>query len=199
MSEKIPILYHQNGIAVISKRFGLASQPTRKGEENLYSLLKKQFSYVGLHHRLDTPASGLLLITTDKKHNKFIAEAFQQRQIQRQYLLAVIGKTNEQGCWDALIEGKEAKTNWQRKAYKDGFSILEATLKTGRKHQIRRHATRAGHPIIGDRRYGGAAGKLSKRLVLHAYRLVFTHPANNQSVTVIAPIPQALLPFLHIS
>ena len=93
MPEKIPILYHQNGIAVINKRFGLASQPTRKGEENLYSLLQNHFSYVGLHHRLDTPASGLVLITTDKKFNKAISEAFQQRTIQRYYRLAVIGKT----------------------------------------------------------------------------------------------------------
>ena len=198
MSEKIPILYHQNGIAIISKRFGLASQPTRKGEENLYSLLQKQFPYVGLHHRLDTPASGLILITTDKKHNKNIAEAFQQRNIQRHYLLAVIGKTRDHGCWNGNIEGKKAKTNWKKKAYREGFSILEASLETGRKHQIRRHAVQAGHPIIGDRRYGGSAGRLSKRLVLHAHRLVFTHPHNNELVTVESPLPQALLPFLNI-
>ena len=197
-SEQIPVLYHSHGIAVVEKRSGLASQPTRKGEANLYTILCEKFKYVGLHHRLDIPASGLVMVTTERRWNKAIADAFRLKRIERTYMLAVVGKTSENGVWNQGIDGKPATTRWQTLHSGGGFSVLEAKLETGRKHQIRRHAHENAHPVIGDRRYGGSAGRLSSRLVLHACRLEFTHPATNERVKVESPIPDEILFFLKI-
>ena len=199
MSTSIPVLYNHQGIAVVDKRFGLASQPTRGNEANLFSLLKNQFSYVGLHHRLDTPASGLILVTTTRRHNQAVAQMFKHRTIQRFYKIAVVGETLEKGTWSTALDGKEAQTTWERVGYQNGYTILEAQLHTGRKHQIRRHAADAGKPILGDKRYGGMAGKLSRRLVLHAHKMTFVHPQTKESITVHSPIPKDLLSFLQIA
>ena len=66
------------------------------------------------------------------------------------------------------------------------------TLQTGRTHQIRRHAQMNGHPIIGDRKYGGAAKRLWPRLALHAHRLEFVHPATDETIVIEASLPQDL-------
>jgi len=83
-------------------------------------------------------------------------------------------------------------------AYPDGFSLLEVTIKTGRTHQIRVHLSHAGHPIVGDDKYGdfelnrqlGRAGL--KRMFLHAWRLRLTHPISGESVELHSELPLEL-------
>ena len=65
-----------------------------------------------------------------------------------------------------------------------GFTYVEVYPKTGRTHQIRVHMSHAGHPIVGDELYGKRARRLADRPLLHAYRIVFDHPANGSRVTV---------------
>ena len=189
---EIPVIYHHNGILVINKPAGLASQPTRDGSPNVFELLKEKYSYIGLHHRLDRPASGLLLLCTDKKWNRNISEAFQKHAIQRQYWIACFGNVPDQGSWTFPIHGKKAKTHFQTQQRKHGFSSLHVQLETGRKHQIRVHAQKSGFPILGDRRYGGSVARLCPRLALHAKRLIFVHPATQETCTLEAPIPSSL-------
>jgi RluA family pseudouridine synthase len=191
-STKIPIVYHQNGILVVDKPFGLASQPTRDGSPNLFSLLQKKFPYVGLHHRLDTPASGLLLLCTDRRWNKQISTAFQNQSIKREYWIACLGSPPASGIWNTPLQGKKAVTHFHTVQQYHGFSCLSISLQTGRKHQIRIHAQQAGHPILGDRRYGGSTARLSPRLALHAQKLTFIHPATQESCTIESPLPETL-------
>ena len=148
--------------------------------------------YVGLHHRLDTPASGLILLTLDRNLNRPISEALKNGQIERRYRVVVLGDPGESGIWNAPIDDKTAKTTWRRLATDGYASILDVTLGTGRTHQIRRHAANAGHPVLGDRRHGGAAGRTWGRLALHTWRLSFTHPATGAPITVTAPLPADL-------
>lgn len=81
------------------------------------------------------------------------------------------------------------------------FSLLEVTIKTGRTHQIRVHLASAGHPILGDDKYGDfelnrALQKLGlKRMFLHAWRLQFDHPATGERVELLAPLPPELKKF----
>jgi 23S rRNA pseudouridine1911/1915/1917 synthase len=185
--EEPSILYSHRGIAVVLKPSGLPSQPARQDVPDLYSLLCERLGYVGLHHRLDRPASGLLIVTTDRRWNAAVAEAFRKKRIQRSYLVAVLGDPGEAGRWDMAVDGREACTHWRRESLGTGISVLEATLETGRTHQIRRHAAGQGHPVLGDRRYGGAAGRLWPRLALHAHRLVFEHPATGEEISIEAP------------
>ena len=68
--------------------------------------------------------------------------------------------------------------------------MLEVTLETGRKNQIRVHLSEAGHPIIGDQFYGSTVNPIN-RLALHAKLLGFTHPSTGKRMTFTAPVPKA--------
>ncbi|MFT4975768.1 MAG: 23S rRNA pseudouridine1911/1915/1917 synthase [Myxococcota bacterium] len=189
----LPARYREAGILVVDKPAGLPSQPTRQGRRrHLYGALQAREEYVGLHHRLDTPASGLVLVTLDRGLNKAISEGFKQSTIHRRYLMVVVGDPGKRGRWSAPIDGQPAATRWQRLARGDFASVLAAELETGRTHQIRRHASEAGHPILGDHRYGGAAGRAWDRLALHAQQLRFHHPRLDRPITVDSPLPDDL-------
>ena len=73
-----------------------------------------------------------------------------------------------------------------------GMAVLMCHLETGRTHQIRKHATEAGFPIVGDRRHGGAAGRAWPRLALHAQTLRFVHPMTDEEIAVESMIPEDL-------
>jgi 23S rRNA pseudouridine1911/1915/1917 synthase len=79
-----------------------------------------------------------------------------------------------------------------REGQRGAFSFLRCTLETGRTHQIRQHALAAGTPVVGDRRYGGAAGRAWPRLALHAAVLRFPHPRTGVPVQVLSPLPADL-------
>ena len=190
----LPERYRDRWILVVDKPVGLPSQPTPGGDRtHVYGILTGQHRYVGLHHRLDTPASGLLLLTLDPSVNATIAADFQTHRVERRYLAVVLGDPGEAGRWEQPINGEPAITHWVRLGADQGVSVLLLTLETGRTHQIRRHAADAGHPLLGDRRYGGAAGRLSPRLTLHAIGLGLMHPARrDQTVVVVGPLPEDL-------
>ncbi|MEL6344908.1 MAG: RluA family pseudouridine synthase [Myxococcota bacterium] len=192
----IPERYREDGLLVVDKPAGLPAQPTRQGNrQHLYGALMARERYVGLHHRLDTPASGLMLFTLDRGLNRAIADAFREGTIHRRYWVVVVGAPDRAGGrWAGAIDGKSAATVWRRAAVGAGMSVLEASLETGRTHQIRRHAADAGLPLIGDRRYGGAAGRAWPRLALHAHQLTFHHPRKDEDVTVDSPLPDDLAP-----
>lgn len=195
-AEKAPPLperYRDADVLVVDKPSGLPSQAGQEGGSmHVYGILGGKERYVGLHHRLDTPASGLLLVTLRKGANGPISTAMQEGRVHREYLAVVLGDPGPEGSWQGPIEDQPARTDWRRLASAGGVSVLECTLRTGRTHQIRRHAAEAGHPILGDRRYGGAAGRAWTRLALHAWRLGFPLPGTGAPIVVEAPIPDDL-------
>ena len=73
----------------------------------------------------------------------------------------------------ALRQPKLARTEWKRLSVEDGTTLVEVSLKSGRKNQIRVHFSEAGHPVVGDEKYGG---QKASRLYLHSARLRFKHP-----------------------
>jgi len=81
---------------------------------------------------------------------------------------------------------KLARTEWRKLSVKDGTTLVEVTLKSGRKNQIRVHFSEAGHPVVGDEKYGG---KRASRLCLHAFRLKFRHPHTGKWVALERPPP----------
>lgn len=187
-------LFRDDQVVVVDKPCGLPSQAARDGDAaHVFGLLSAVDDYVGLHHRLDTPASGLMLLTVARSANAAVARAFREGTIERRYLVVVLGDPGEQGRWSAPLDGKPAATQWRRLAAAGGMSVLEVRLESGRTHQIRRHAVNAGHPVIGDRRHGGAAGRVWARLALHAWRLRFDHPRTGAPVSVQSPLPDDVL------
>ena len=84
---------------------------------------------------------------------------------------------------------KLARTEWRRLSMTDGTTLVEVKLKTGRKNQIRVHFSEAGHPVIGDEKYGG---ERASRLYLHALSLRFRHPRTGEWLEFTAPPPKGL-------
>ena len=194
----LPIRYQDEQLIIVDKPSGLAAQSTRDPDQpHVYGLLSSRFPYVGLHHRLDTPASGLMLLTLHRGANKAIARAFREHQIMRDYWVVVLGDPGPEGVWSGSLDGKRALSRFKRLQHGPDMSLLQVSLETGRTHQIRRHALAAGHPVIGDRRHGGAAGRLWPRLALHAAALSLTHPVTGERLNVASPWPddlQSLIP-----
>jgi 23S rRNA pseudouridine1911/1915/1917 synthase len=189
----LPIRYRDNSIIVVDKPAGMPSQPTRQGHaHHVYGIVAAQERYVGLHHRLDTPASGLMLLTLHPKANPEVAALFQEGKINREYRVAVLGDPGPEGTWETPVDNLPARTRFVREGQKGRVSLLRCTLETGRTHQIRQHALDAGFPVLGDRRYGGAAGRAWPRLALHAAVLRFSHPRTGRAVEVSAPLPADL-------
>jgi 23S rRNA pseudouridine1911/1915/1917 synthase len=185
-------VFRDDAILVVDKPSGLASQPDPGGGDDLYTLLRRRERYVGLHHRLDRPASGLVLLALDPDVNAALAEAFREHRIDRSYLAVLAGDAVGVGTtrtWDAPIDGQTARTDVEVLGAASGLLAVRCALHTGRTHQIRRHAAMAGTPIVGDRRYGGEVGGWWPRLALHAYRLRFRHPRDGREIAVEAAVP----------
>ena len=189
----LTVRYADDAIAIVDKPSGLPTQNTRNPKQaHLYQYVLDRFPNASLHHRLDTPSSGLVLFTVNPAVNKRIASAFRNHTIDRRYLAVLVGDPGPNGTWTDAIDGKTATTHFERIGQRDGMSLIEARLETGRTHQIRIHASKAGHPIVGDRRHGGAAGRLWSRLALHAVSLSLTHPTTQQTLRVCSPVPKDL-------
>ncbi len=128
--------------------------------------------YLGLHHRLDSQTSGVILFTQDKKYNAFIADQFKNHLCTKQYVAVVHGKLpRTQGRLESFLGpidkkgkkmrfgsissgGKKAITDFLVLAQNLDYSLVEVKITTGRTHQIRVHFAEMGHPIVGDTLYG---------------------------------------------
>jgi tRNA pseudouridine32 synthase/23S rRNA pseudouridine746 synthase len=165
---------------------------TRFAEQNL-SPERNAF----IVHRLDRAATGLILVGHSKRVTAQLCELFQQRSLEKYYLVIVHGRFGhfeERRSINEPIDGKQALSHAELKAYDAELdrSLVEVKIETGRKHQIRRHMAGCGHPVVGDRLYG--TGCDIEDLQLTAYRLSFCCPLENQAVEHI--LPQSLWPTL---
>lgn len=139
-------------------------------------------------HRLDAATSGLLVFAKDAATHKRLSQAFEGRTAAKTYLAAVLGEAADGGSAAPLKtfgsgrvgpspEGKPSETSWRVRERLRGATLLEVVPKTGRRHQIRVHLNAAGHPVLGDKRYGkdrpvGGA----PRMMLHAWTLEVPGP-----------------------
>ena len=189
MGWKVNILYEDLDIVVVSKPSGLLSvDKDNEREMSLHRLLKRRRQRVYPVHRLDKPASGVLVYAYSEHARDGLKQQFATHTIHREYRAVVDGiLESPMGSWvhflkeDAALkmyvaeEGKEAITHFEvLKTFKDS-TLLKLVLETGRKNQIRVQCSEAGHPICGDRKYGSQTNPY-KRLALHALVLEFNHP-----------------------
>ncbi|MCH9686945.1 MAG: hypothetical protein K0V04_36255 [Deltaproteobacteria bacterium] len=167
--------------------------------------------YVGVVHRLDQGASGLVLFTIRGVANKSLHRQFSEHRIVRRYRVRVVGDPPATvRCEAPLIElrhgrvrvandgetrARTAVTELRRitpvHAEVDGVEapLLEVTLETGRTHQIRVHAQHLGYPVLGDHKYGNPTEGEPTRLHLHADHLRFEHPQTGDVIELHAPRP----------
>jgi 23S rRNA pseudouridine1911/1915/1917 synthase len=164
----------------------------------------------GIVHRLDAGTSGLMVVAKTDEAYMALRRMFRARAVQRGYLALVRGTVaNDAFAVDAPLgrraakivvdatEGRRAETGFEVRERLPGATLLEAAPRTGRTHQIRVHLAAVGHPILGDRVYGGG-GDDARRLgldrpFLHAWRLSFAHPVNGERVEIREDLPEELV------
>lgn len=172
--------------SIWNKPYGLLSQGSKWGDHCTITRwaeqhLKPQRSSFVVH-RLDRAANGLIVIAHEKKAAAALSELFQQRQIRKRYKIWVHGSYDQKATAenpikiDSKIDGRSAVSHFtllQFNAEKNQ-SLLDVSIETGRKHQIRQHSTLQGFPVVGDRLYGVETDNVD--LQLSAYYLAFTCP-----------------------
>lgn len=201
----LEILYEDDATLVVNKPAGLltVSTPTNKTRTVHYILTdyvrkgnpksKKELFVV---HRLDQWTSGVLVFAKSLKVREQLQD--QWTRVEKKYAAVVHGRlTPSEGIISSYLaenkafkvystndpkKGKLAQTAYTTLKTNEQFSLLEITLLTGRKNQIRVHMADQGHPVVGDRKYGDPDDPC-RRLALHAKSISFTHPATGRAMT----------------
>lgn len=161
----------------------------------------------GIIHRLDKDTTGCLVIAKNNKAHESISKQIQDRTTKKIYIALVKGIISEnKGVIDMPIgrsktdrkkmeatkDGKEAHTEFTvLNRYKEGYTLVEVLLKTGRTHQIRVHMSKIGHPVVGDSTYSSGKNPFGvTSQMLHSHILGFVHPTTGKYMEFEAPIPE---------
>jgi 23S rRNA pseudouridine1911/1915/1917 synthase len=217
--DPVPIRYRDRHLMVVDKPPGVAVHPTAaRRTGTLVNRLKamgvplssgSEPDRPGIVHRLDAGTSGLLVVASDDPTHELLAEMFRRHTVDRRYLALVRGAVeHERFAVDAPLVrrgatirvraegGREAETRFELRERLPRSSLLEAVPQTGRTHQIRVHLSAIGHPILGDRRYGGGGDQASalglQRPFLHSFRVGFDHPVTGERIELEEPLPDDL-------
>ncbi|MBL9026292.1 MAG: RluA family pseudouridine synthase [Myxococcales bacterium] len=198
------VLYLSDDVAVVNKPPAISTEPARSGEPSLRdkvtALLSRGARAPHAVSRLDTNVTGAVVFALTERGARALAEAKQGGRYRRVYVALASGKLISAGRWTADVGGQDAETAvWpiaQAGPDKRPTSLLALMPQTGRTHQIRIHASGAGAPLAGDKRYGGPSTVPTKRgamlgvsrPMLHAAAVDFPDPARG-AVVVRAPIP----------
>jgi 23S rRNA pseudouridine1911/1915/1917 synthase len=215
----LPVLWEDDHLMVVSKPSGMVTHPTERRREgtlvNRLLGMGRPLSSAGgplrpgIVHRLDAGTSGLLIVAKDDATHEAVAHLLRAHAVDRRYLALVRGSVpHERFAVDAPLgrraarivvdpaEGRDALTRFSVRERFGGATLLEAAPRTGRTHQIRVHLASIGHPILGDRTYGGMGDEARAvgvgRPFLHAWRLAFDHPVSGVSIEVVDPLPDDL-------
>lgn len=207
----VRVLLEDEVVLVAEKPAGMLTVATDKGgEDTLYDRLFEREKLGGgrmfIVHRLDRPTSGVMMFAKDEVSKEKLQTAFAEKQVERVYLVLVEGTVEgESGTVEERLaesetlqvyvtpsakHGKQAVTHWRVKSRGTHYTLLEVTLGTGRRHQIRVHMAHLGHPVVGDKEHGAVSDPMN-RLGLHAHRLVFPHPVTGERVQVSSEAPPA--------
>lgn len=196
LTPELDILFEDTWIVCFNKAPGLAVHRTEDpDEQNLVdlgeTLLKKRDGAGRLRpvNRLDKGTSGAIIMAKSAVAAGMFGRMVQDDGLGKLYLAVVEGKLQKQGTIDAPLEGKESQTRYLRLFQGGGLSLLAVYPLTGRMHQIRQHLRMIGHPILGDKRYGGKPLSGFTGFALHSYKTNLAHPASGEEISIPAPLP----------
>ncbi len=217
------VLYEDKRVLVVNKPTGLAVHGGSGISHGVVELLRHarpELKDIGLVHRIDRETSGCLVLAKRRSALRELHERFREGQVEKNYLALVVGDWQ---LGDQLIDaplhvhhrkggerhvvvsdaGKSAQTRVSLSRTFGKYSLLQCAPVTGRTHQIRVHLAHAGHPLLGDERYGDEdANKLArrhglKRLFLHAQSIAFADDSGNE-LHFTAPLADDLEQFLNV-
>ena len=221
-SSVVDILYEEGPCLAVNKPPGLLTQAP-PGVDSLELRIKEYLKgrdqrpgevYLGVPHRLDRPASGVIVFGTNSRATRRLAKQFEKRLVRKDYWACVGGAVvPAEGTWIDYVrkvpnepraeivgpehpEGREAILRYRTLGALDWGSWLEVELETGRTHQVRVQAAARGHPILGDAQYGSTVpfgpqheDWRLRAIALHARSLGFQDPMTRRRVDVVAPVP----------
>lgn len=208
---RLKLVYEDDDIIVVNKGYGLLSMGTDKIKDGTaYSILREYVKWsdprnkLFIVHRLDRDTSGLMMFAKNEEAKNTMQHNWNNMVLNRKYLAVVEGTPDQaEGVIKSYLAenaehevystpdptlGQLAVTRYKTLASKNGYTMLEVELDTGRKNQIRVHMKEMGHPIAGDRRYGAKSSPIH-RLALHAQTLRFAHPVTRKEMNFETPVP----------
>jgi 23S rRNA pseudouridine1911/1915/1917 synthase len=211
----LEILFEDDDLLVLNKPAGLVMHPGAGHQQHtlVNALLAhcKNLSGIGgkerpgIVHRLDRETSGCLVVAKNDATHRDLSRQFAARTMTKIYLALVAGSLRKKtGVIDKAIarhpvhrqrmsiarrQGRSAKTEYRVLQAGSDMSLLECTLHSGRTHQIRVHLHDLGHPVLGDKLYGGKRAGDFPRQMLHAWKLAFRHPSSGEEKSFEAPLP----------
>ncbi len=207
------IIHLDDAVAVVDKPPGLLSMGSEREKEktayrilntHLKALMKTPRQQVFIVHRLDRETSGLMLFARNESAQAVLQQNWKNATKRYQAIVEGVPAQAQGTLKDQLMESKSfmvhrvdkggelAITHYRVLGGKGDKSLLELTLETGRKNQIRVQLAALGHPIIGDRKYGAKTDP-ARRLALHACELKFRHPVSGASMEFRSPLPERLM------
>jgi 23S rRNA pseudouridine1911/1915/1917 synthase len=224
LAEEIPldVLHEDDDLIVLNKPAGLVVHPAAGNwSHTLVNALLHHCPALsgiggvqrpGIVHRLDKETSGCIVVAKNDATHQNLSAQFAGRKVLKVYLALAAGRLKKtSGTIETSIgrhpvhrkkmavvaegsRGRNAKTSYRVLQELENASLVECTLHTGRTHQIRVHLKHLGHPLLGDKLYGGAkAGDAFPRQMLHAWKLGFFHPRNSRWMEFQSPLPPDFL------
>ena len=218
----LPIVHEDAALLIVDKPAGIAvhgGSGVSFGVIEALRAARPQAKFLELAHRLDRDTSGLLVVAKKRSALVELHRMLREGEIGKEYLSIVKGhweggtrelRASLHKYVDAKGErrvavhesGVAAVTRVRRLKASDEYSFLQVTLLTGRTHQIRVHLAHAGHPIVGDDKYGDfelnhrLAKEGVRRLFLHASRLSFVHPTTGEELQLASKLPGEMKRFV---
>ena len=207
LESKPIILYEDADIVVVNKPAGIPSHASAEHfDDDMGSILKRYYQddnfTVRTVGRLDKGVSGIVVYAKTKQMAALLASAREGQLLHKEYLAIVKGKFEEQRGTlkytlgkekgirgrSVTVDGQKCITNYEVITEGNFFSLLKVHIETGRLHQIRAGMAHFGHPLIGDRLYGGSMHAM-KRPALHCWKVKFVHPKTKKKITVECKLP----------
>lgn len=208
----LAVVHVDDALLVLDKPSGLLAVPGRGADKQDCLSTRAQARYPDalIVHRLDMDTSGLIVMARGPEAQRTLSAAFAARSVKKRYIAVVGGRLEApQQEWGEVdlplvcdwpnrprqivdhAVGKPSLTRWRVLEHTAaGTTRVELEPVTGRSHQLRVHLAELGHPILGDPLYAPAALRTCvARLMLHAWRLAFAHPASGEPLVFERPAP----------
>ena len=205
----INVVYEDNHLLVAIKPAGVPVQADSSGDIDFLSMLKGYIKekynkpgnvYLGLVHRLDRPVSGIMVFAKTSKAAKRLSSQIACHDFKKSYYAVVCGDIESSGVYKDKLsknsklnksfvskDGKDAELSFVKKGFKNGLSLVDINLKTGRSHQIRVQFSYHGFPLYGDQKYNDKTSL--DDIALFAYKVSFYHPTTHEKLCFSIPVP----------
>ena len=209
--KNLNVLYEDNHIIVVEKPVNIPTCEDSSKDIDLLSIIKSYLKekynkpgnvYLGLVHRLDRPVGGIMVFAKTSKAAKRLNEQIKDDTFSKRYYVAVVGYLKEkEGTFEDYLlkntklnkvivdkKGKYALLDYKVLSSKDGLSLVEVNLHTGRSHQIRVQFSSRGYPLYGDQKYNKKA-ICHEQIALYSHFLSFSHPITQEKLEFNLDLP----------